>query len=109
VAIERGSGSVSRRPGGGFHRAGRQAVVDQLAAQCGNVVRRDLIERLAPEVRNDPIGGKVSGAGGGRFMMFIGPPHHRVQVIRALTEARADADGVRFVTAGAKSWTVVER
>jgi D-glycero-alpha-D-manno-heptose-7-phosphate kinase len=55
---------------------------------------------------NGAIGGKVSGAGGGGFMMFIVPPDRRVQVIRALTEAGADADGVRFVTAGAESWTV---
>ena len=68
-----------------------------------------LIERLHQiAFANGAIGGKVSGAGGGGFMMFIVPPHHRVQVIRALTEAGADADGVRFVTAGAESWTVVE-
>jgi len=40
--------------------------------------------------------------------MFIVPPHRRVQVIRALAEAGADADGVRFVTVGAESWTVEE-
>jgi D-glycero-alpha-D-manno-heptose-7-phosphate kinase len=68
-----------------------------------------LIERLHQVAfANGAIGGKVSGAGGGGFMMFIVPPHHRVQVIRALTEAGADADGVRFVTVGAESWTVVE-
>lgn len=54
------------------------------------------------------IGGKVSGAGGGGFMMFIVPPHRRVHVIRALTEAGADATGVRFVTDGAESWTVTD-
>jgi D-glycero-alpha-D-manno-heptose-7-phosphate kinase len=69
-----------------------------------------LIERLHQVAfANGAIGGKVSGAGGGGFMMFIVPPHHRVQVIRALTEAGADADGVRFVMVGAESWTVVER
>jgi D-glycero-alpha-D-manno-heptose-7-phosphate kinase len=67
-----------------------------------------LIERLHQVAfANGAIGGKVSGAGGGGFMMFIVPPHRRVQVIRALTEAGADADGVRFVTVGAESWTVV--
>lgn len=52
------------------------------------------------------IGGKVSGAGGGGFMMFIVPPHRRIQVINALTEAGGTAEGVRFVTAGAESWVV---
>lgn len=50
------------------------------------------------------IGGKVSGAGGGGFMMFIVPPDKRIQVIKALTEAGAHAEGVRFVTTGAESW-----
>jgi D-glycero-alpha-D-manno-heptose-7-phosphate kinase len=68
-----------------------------------------LIEQLHKVAfANGAIGGKVSGAGGGGFMMFIVPPHRRVQVIRALTEAGADADGVRFVTVGAESWTVAE-
>jgi D-glycero-alpha-D-manno-heptose-7-phosphate kinase len=66
-----------------------------------------LIEQLhAIAFAHGAIGGKVSGAGGGGFMMFIVPPDRRVQVIRALTEAGADADGVRFVAAGAESWTV---
>lgn len=50
------------------------------------------------------IGGKVSGAGGGGFMMFIVPPDKRIQVIKALTAAGAHAEGVRFVTTGAESW-----
>jgi D-glycero-alpha-D-manno-heptose-7-phosphate kinase len=52
------------------------------------------------------IGGKVSGAGGGGFMMFIVPPDQRIRVIQALTKAGANAEGVRFVTEGAESWVV---
>ena len=50
------------------------------------------------------IGGKVSGAGGGGFMMFIVPPHRRIAVIRALNAAGADADSVHFTPQGAESW-----
>jgi D-glycero-alpha-D-manno-heptose-7-phosphate kinase len=50
------------------------------------------------------IGGKVSGAGGGGFMMFVVPPHRRIAVIRALNAAGADAGGVHFTAEGAESW-----
>jgi D-glycero-alpha-D-manno-heptose-7-phosphate kinase len=52
------------------------------------------------------IGGKVSGAGGGGFMMFIVPPNRRFQVVRALNEAGGDAGGVHFTSQGAEAWTV---
>ncbi len=51
-------------------------------------------------------GGKVSGAGGGGFMMFIVPPAARVRVIRALNLAGGNATGVHFTAEGASSWTV---
>lgn len=52
------------------------------------------------------IGGKVSGAGGGGFLMFIVPPDRRIQVIKALTVAGGTAEGVRFVATGAETWVV---
>jgi len=42
------------------------------------------------------MGAKVSGAGGGGFMMFIVPPNRRYQVVRALNDAGATAGGVHF-------------
>ena len=50
------------------------------------------------------IGGKVSGAGGGGFMMFLVPPERRVEVIRALNHAGATASGVHLVAEGAQTW-----
>lgn len=55
---------------------------------------------------NGATGGKVSGAGGGGFMMFIVPPNRRFQVVHALNEAGASAGGVHFTAQGAESWTV---
>jgi D-glycero-alpha-D-manno-heptose-7-phosphate kinase len=52
------------------------------------------------------IGGKVSGAGGGGFMMFIVPPARRIAVIRGLNELGGIASGVHFTTTGAESWVV---
>lgn len=58
---------------------------------------------------NGAIGGKVSGAGGGGFMMFIVPPARHIQVVRALNAAGGDAGGVHLTSGGAESWTVAEQ
>ena len=50
------------------------------------------------------MGGKVSGAGGGGFLMFLAPPSRRVAVIHALQVAGATAGGVHFTGEGAESW-----
>jgi D-glycero-alpha-D-manno-heptose-7-phosphate kinase len=52
------------------------------------------------------IGGKVSGAGGGGFMMFIVPPDRRIGVVRALNAAGGSASGVHLTTQGAESWAI---
>jgi D-glycero-alpha-D-manno-heptose-7-phosphate kinase len=53
------------------------------------------------------MGGKVSGAGGGGFLMFIVPAQKHVNVIKALNfEVGAQATGVHFTTGGAHSWRV---
>lgn len=70
-------------------------------------VSTDEIERLFEvALSNGATGGKVSGAGGGGFMMFIVPPRHRVPVIRALNRAGGSATGVHFTDEGAESWIV---
>jgi D-glycero-alpha-D-manno-heptose-7-phosphate kinase len=50
--------------------------------------------------------GKVSGAGGGGFMMFIVDPAKRPQVIKCLTEFSASISTCMFVEHGAHSWRV---
>jgi D-glycero-alpha-D-manno-heptose-7-phosphate kinase len=52
------------------------------------------------------IGGKVSGAGGGGFMMFIMPPHQRIAIVRTLNAAGGNAGGVHLTDHGAESWSV---
>jgi D-glycero-alpha-D-manno-heptose-7-phosphate kinase len=56
--------------------------------------------------RNGACGGKVSGAGGGGFMMFIAPPDHRIQLVRALNAAGANAGPVHLTSHGAESWSL---
>ncbi|GFE98052.1 MULTISPECIES: hypothetical protein [unclassified Gluconobacter] len=68
-------------------------------------ISNPLIEMLYGQAMADgAIGGKVSGAGGGGFMMFIVPPDRRVRVIRGLNGAGAQAGGVHLVTEGAETW-----
>jgi D-glycero-alpha-D-manno-heptose-7-phosphate kinase len=56
--------------------------------------------------RNGASGGKVSGAGGGGFMMFIVPPDRRIQVVRSLNAAGANAGAVHLTSQGAESWSL---
>ena len=55
-------------------------------------------------MRSGALGGKVSGAGGGGFMMFIVPPARRVSIVRALNDAGGQASNVHLVGEGAESW-----
>jgi len=54
------------------------------------------------------LAGKVSGAGGGGFIMFLVPPQNRPALIRSLNEAGAEASAVHFTTEGAESWIAGE-
>ncbi len=70
-------------------------------------ISTDQIEQLYQRAFADgAIGGKVSGAGGGGFMMFIVPPDRRIAVIRGLNELGGTAGSVHFTHTGAESWTV---
>ncbi len=52
------------------------------------------------------LGGKVSGAGGGGFMMFVVEPTRREGLKRLLTGFGGTAQGCRLEERGAESWTV---
>ncbi len=51
-------------------------------------------------------GGKVSGAGGGGFLMFCTDPENRYRLVGALNEAGGQASGVKFTFDGAEAWRV---
>ena len=53
---------------------------------------------------NGARGGKVSGAGGGGFMMFIADPDSKPRLIRALAEAGGTPDKIIFTHTGVESW-----
>lgn len=50
--------------------------------------------------------GKVSGAGGGGFIMLLADPARRLGLIRALNAAGGQASAVKLTFDGAEAWTV---
>lgn len=57
-------------------------------------------------VASGALAGKVSGAGGGGFMMFLADPARRPEVIRTLSEFNGQVMTAVFVEHGAHSWRV---
>ena len=80
--------------------------VKQMTA-CG--ISSPLINSLyATAMAHGAWAGKVSGAGGGGFMMFVTDPENRYRLIAAIRATGADAGAVHFTHTGAESWTVNE-
>jgi D-glycero-alpha-D-manno-heptose-7-phosphate kinase len=55
---------------------------------------------------NGAYAGKVSGAGGGGFVMLIADPVRRVGVIRALEKLPGQVVACHFTNEGVQTWTV---
>lgn len=53
------------------------------------------------------LAGKVSGAGGGGFMMFFVQPHRRMEVIRTLTNFGGQIGNANFVPHGTQAWKII--
>ena len=69
-----------------------------------SVSNRHIEELYEAAMDHGAIAGKVSGAGGGGFFMFIVPPQNRVKLIRSLNQMQATASAVHFTGEGAESW-----
>jgi D-glycero-alpha-D-manno-heptose-7-phosphate kinase len=57
-------------------------------------------------LKNGAVAGKVSGAGGGGFMMFMTDPELRYRLVTALNECGVAASPVQFTVGGAEAWTI---
>src|SRR5215831_15503485 len=70
-------------------------------------ISTDQIDRLYEvAVANGALAGKVSGAGGGGFVMFIVRPEDRRGLLGALNAAGGVADAVKFAERGCETWQV---
>jgi D-glycero-alpha-D-manno-heptose-7-phosphate kinase len=61
-------------------------------------------EIYATATQAGALAGKVSGAGGGGFMMFFVPPDRRMDVIRALTQFDGQVSNCHFTKYGTQAW-----
>lgn len=52
------------------------------------------------------LAGKVSGAGGGGFMMFFVPPDKRMDVIRTLRQFEGEVSNCHFTKYGTQAWRI---
>ena len=82
----------------------RSWLAKQRTASGISTERIDMLFRVAMEA--GAVAGKVSGAGGGGFIMFLAPPEARVRLIRALEAVGGAASQVQFTDRGAESWEV---
>ena len=55
-------------------------------------------------LKNGAVAGKVSGAGGGGFLMFMTDPEQRYRLITGLKASGLAASSVQFTDGGAEAW-----
>jgi D-glycero-alpha-D-manno-heptose-7-phosphate kinase len=61
-------------------------------------------EVYAAAIRAGALAGKVSGAGGGGFMLFFVPPDKRMNVIQALNQFEGQVSNCHFTKHGSQAW-----
>jgi D-glycero-alpha-D-manno-heptose-7-phosphate kinase len=57
-------------------------------------------------IKNGAMGGKISGAGGGGFMIFYCPNNARYQVVKALAKFNGVPHRYEFTNTGLTSWSI---
>ena len=68
-------------------------------------VTNPLIDEIYEAViTSGALAGKVSGAGGGGFMMFFAPPDKRMDVIRTLNRYEGQVSNCHFTKNGTQAW-----
>ncbi len=72
------------------------------ATAVSNGIIDDLYDRA---LSYGALAGKVSGAGGGGFMMFIATPETRPGLLAALRGTGVSAEAVQFTDKGSETWT----
>ncbi len=74
-----------------------------------SAVSNDLIEQTLGIVRsNGGKAAKISGAGGGGYMVIICDPECRPGLMRSLADLPGHASGVAFTKRGTQAWTLYE-
>ena len=74
----------------------------QLADGISNEMIEDIYETA---IKGGASGGKISGAGGGGYMIFYCPGNSRFDVIEALRAKGVEQQKYTFQTTGLETWT----
>jgi D-glycero-alpha-D-manno-heptose-7-phosphate kinase len=75
--------------------------------KSAHTISNPLIEKIFESaLSKGAIAGKVSGAGGGGFMMFMVPTEKRMAVIRKLSEFQGQISNCSFTSEGCQSWRI---
>lgn len=72
----------------------------------GSISNQKLEEIHNFAFQNGAIAGKISGAGGGGFMMFMVDPVERIKLINALETLEGSVVNIHFTKNGAQAWRV---
>lgn len=75
----------------------------QMAEGISNALMEEIYDTAK---KSGATGGKVSGAGGGGFMIFYCPGNTKYEVMRALEKFGGQSRNFQFVEHGLKTWTV---
>jgi len=88
-------------------------IVDSMRAgwdskkRSAKTVSNPLIESIYDAAVNaGAMAGKVSGAGGGGFMMFFVPTERRMDVVRTLKQFSGEVSNCHFTKQGTEAWRV---
>ena len=77
---------------------------DYKQKMADNIVTEDLLNLYNMAMAAGASGGKISGAGGGGFMLFYCPNNSRHKVIKELKERTGYIHRFEFTTSGLRSW-----
>lgn len=77
----------------------------KMSAKTVSNPKIDEIYRSA--IDSGALAGKISGAGGGGFMLFFVTAEHRMSVIRSLENFNGEVSNCHFTTKGSEAWKVI--
>ena len=58
-------------------------------------------------MQNGAVAGKISGAGGGGFMLFMVPAEDRMNVINTLKNYEGQVSNCHFTDRGCQAWKII--
>jgi D-glycero-alpha-D-manno-heptose-7-phosphate kinase len=79
---------------------------DSKKRSASTVSNSHIDEIYEAAVKAGALAGKVSGAGGGGFMMFFVPPEKRMDLVRTLNGFDGQTNNCHFTKHGTQAWRV---